>query len=356
VQAGVQGGAQVGLQDGLQGGLQMRQLLDEMARSLTVSNMAQRDAMLVQLADLFSGVSHLLDPSGLETFDTLFVSLVPACTAGARSQLSQRIAPDARAPIRLIRRLAFDDDIAVARPVLKLSPLLLDDDLVALATVKSLDHLLAIAERASLSTVVTDLLLTRADGRIRIALVGNPGARVSERGWVQIAEAAIDDDLLHEAVQARAEGVSAREAPAPQGEAPSADTTRSAAGPEGQGPQAAPQAPRAEGGPRADGEVIALLERGDVNGALAWLATALAVPTAPVMRAFAVDIHGGFLAYARAVGLGWGAVELFVKRRYEAGNMPPRLSRAQRDFESLSAADARRVVDLLVQHAGRKSN
>lgn len=354
MQGGSPGGMQNDLQDdlrnGVRDGLSIRQLLDDMARSLTVSNTAQRDAMLVQLADLFAGVSHLLDPAGLETFDTLFVSLVPACTAKARSQLSERIAPDERAPVRLIRRLAFDDDIAVARPVLKLSPLLLDDDLVALATVKSLDHLLAIAERASLSTVVTDLLLTRADGRIRIALVTNPGAKVSERGWVQIAEAALDDDLLHEAVQARAEGAGVRAAPAPaEGPLPAASTpSRAQAGRNG--------APRPQPGARADGEVIGLLERGDVNAALGWLANALAVPAAAVMRAFAVDIHGGFLAYARAAGLGWAAVELFVKRRYEAGNMPPRLPRAQRDFEALSVADARRVVDLLVQHAARKTS
>jgi hypothetical protein len=316
-------------------GVQVRQLLDEMTRSLATSNLAGRDAMLVQLADLFAGVSHLLDRQGLDTFDTLFVSLAPACSAGARGQLSERVAPDARAPARLIRRLAFDDDIIVARPVLKLSPLLLDDDLLALATVKSLDHLLAIAERASLSHAVTDLLLTRADGRIRITLVSNPGANLSERGWAHIAETALEDDALHDVLQKRA---AASAVAAPAIETP----------PAGSQPAASPV--------RADGEVIARLERGDVNAALVWLAAHLSVPAPPVMKAFAVDVHGGFLAYARAAGLSWSAVELFLSRRYDAGSVPRRLQRAQQDFEALNVADARRVVDLLVRHAGKSVN
>lgn len=311
-------------------------VLDELSRKVSTSDPASRDTMLVKLGELFSGVSHMLDETGIETFDAIFLSLAPVCGSDALAQLSTMIAENPKAPRRSIRRLAFDDEIIVARPVITLSPLLLDEDQLALATVKSPEHLLALCGRKALTTGVTDIILSRADGRIRVALACNPGARLSERGRERLIEASIEDDELYDIVAHRPElgelsQPQIRPQPAPAREAGRHGSTL----------------PVAE----VEARIMSLLQTGRIDDALKVVASHLNIPAMPVAKAFAVDIHGGFIAYARAAELSWGVTELFLKRRYEAGGVASRLYRAQRDFEALKLLDAKRVVSLLVKHA-----
>ncbi len=316
---------------------QTANVMNELSHSVARADAASRDEMLRRMGELFSGVSHLLDSSGLETFDAIFVSLVPACSAAARAHLSEVVARNERGPRRAVRHLAFDDEIMVARPVITLSPLLLDEDQLALATVKSMDHLAALCERSTLTTGVTDIILSRADGRIRVALAANAGARLSVRGEAMLSDLALEDDALADAMEERLRKANARPAPA---------------------------GPKANGVPvpinpaltALDNELAALLDRADIDRALTVLAKALGLPLQPVAKAFAVDIHGGFLAYARAANLYWETAERFIRRRYEAGNVPPRLQRAERDFAQLTPAEARRVVALLVRHAAQPAH
>lgn len=309
-------------------------VLSELSRKAAVSDAHGRDTMLLKLAELFDGVSHMLDDHGVETFDAIFLSLAAVCGPEALQRLSTLIAPNPRAPRRSIRRLAFDDEILVARPVITLSPLLLDEDQLALATVKSPEHLLALCERDALTTGVTDIILSRADGRIRIALARNPGARLSKRGRERLLEASIEDDELFDAVASRpdlGEAVAAPARPAAPAQPQPHHNTLSAA--------------------ELESRLMGLLSSNRVDDALQTLAETLRVPSMPVAKAFAVDIHGGFLAYARAANLSWDITEHFLKRRYEAGGIPPRMPRAKRDFDALKVPDARRVVSLLIKHA-----
>jgi hypothetical protein len=308
-------------------------IMGQLAQTVARSTLVSRDQMLERLGDLFAGVSHMLDDRGVDTFDAILVSLAPACSSGSRSRLSDVVAADRMAPPRLIRLLAFDDDICVARPVLTLSPLLLDADMIALATVKSLEHLLALARRKALTAGVTDVLLGRADGRVRVALAQNRGAAFSDKGRTLLLEAALDDDDLYDAVRGR-DDIEEALPPAPPAERtlhPAAMARDS----------------------QLEDRLRALLVDGGADGALAELAAHLNVRPALVARAFQIDIHGGFLAYAKAADITWPTTELFVQKRYAAGGIPERLARANRDFDALSVADARRVVALLVSHAAR---
>ena len=63
--------------------------------------------------------------------------LVEAIETKVRAELSERLAPISNAPSKVIRRLASDDEIAVARPVLAQSPRLTPADLVDIAETKS---------------------------------------------------------------------------------------------------------------------------------------------------------------------------------------------------------------------------
>jgi hypothetical protein len=332
-------------------------LMGELTQSLAGSGQARRDDMLVKFAQLFEGVSHLLDEGGIETFDSIFVSLIPACSEEARKTLAEAVAPNERAPIRVIRQLAFDDSILVARPVIRLSPLLLDEHLLALATVKSPEHLLAICERSNLNAGVTDIILSRANGEILIAVASNPGAHFSERGQNRLVEAALDDGGLYDIIQQRpdlAPHLDLLDAAPPPGAAwgppppaPASSPTPSLA----RSPAPTPM----DRTPAIDLEVRDLLATHAVDAAIGTLAIKVGVPVQAVARAFALDVHGGFLAYAKAVPLTWETVLRFLMARYEAGQVIPRLQRAEADYKRLQVSEARRVASLLGMHSGKQN-
>ena len=342
--------------------------MKELASGLAGLGQARRDDILVKLGELFGGVSHLLPDDGVETFEAIFVSLIPICGEQAKASLSGTIASNVRGPGRAVRHLAFDDSILVARPVLRLSPLLLDDHLLALATVKSPDHLLAMCHRPHLPAQVTDVILSRANGEILVALAENPGAVLSRAGQEILAGAALDDGGLYDAIQLRPDlaavldSIEAEETddvrPVPK-EPASGPLPAVAAAPASEArpiPASAVRSPASQPAavmalPELEARLRQLLESNAVDAALATLARQLSVPLPGLAKAFAVDVHGGFLAYAKAARLDWSTMLRFLMKRYEAGHITPRLQRAELDYGGLDVNDARRVVGMLVQHA-----
>jgi hypothetical protein len=315
-------------------------IVGDLTQSLARAAPARRDTMLVKIADLFEGVSHLLDDNGVDTFDAIFVSLIPTCSEGAKMHLSDAIAANPRAPAKAIRHLAFDDSIVVARPVIRLSPLLLDDHLMAIAMIKGPEHLLAICERAAIGPGITDIILSRANGEIMVALVSNETARFSEAGKDKLANAALDDGGLYDRVVVRE------------------DTAGRLHALESNEPDHVSAPPAALADAAAldiEQQLAELLQSDKVDLALGLLAKQVTVPSPAVAKAFALDVHGGFLAYAKAVPLSWDTTLRFLMKRYEAGQVTPRLQRAEADFRKLPVADARRVASLLGQHAAKPS-
>ena len=90
----------------------------------------------------------------------------------ARAQLAKRLARTDNAPIGIIKKLAFDDLIDIAGPVLRQSERLDDRALVANARSKSQLHLLAISQRKAICEEVTDVLVTRGNREV-VHSVGN---------------------------------------------------------------------------------------------------------------------------------------------------------------------------------------
>src|SRR5207253_2787504 len=116
-----------------------------------------------------------------------------------RSEISSQLASVKQAPPAVIRRLAGNDEISVAGPVLTESARLSEADLVELAQSKSEAHLLAMSGRWWLAEVVTDALLARHYPSVSRKVVGNPGARVSASGYaIVLAQAENDPELAVE--------------------------------------------------------------------------------------------------------------------------------------------------------------
>ena len=116
-------------------------------------------------------------------FDEVILRLARNLEFRARLELSEHLADHAMAPRRVVRDLAFDDDGAVAAPVLSRSPRLSEDDLLAVAQEKGQAHLLALSRRVSLSERITDVLIDRGDTRVVRSVADNEGARFSEQGF-----------------------------------------------------------------------------------------------------------------------------------------------------------------------------
>jgi uncharacterized protein (DUF2336 family) len=178
-------------------------LIDELERALTNGNEAQRNEMLTRITDLFLAGASRYSVEQIGLFDEVISKLATAIEVKARAKLSIRLADVPTAPAGLVRMLAFDDDIEVARPVLKDSERLTDPDLVANASSKSQLHLGAIAERKSLSEAVTDVLVSRGNRDVVQTVVRNSGARFSDAAFRMLVKRSSGDDTLAMHVGAR---------------------------------------------------------------------------------------------------------------------------------------------------------
>jgi uncharacterized protein (DUF2336 family) len=118
--------------------------------------------------------------------------------AAARAQLARRLARADNAPVKVINKLAFDDSIDVAGPVLRESPRLGTKTLVANARSKSQQHLLAISQRKSIDPEVTDVLVTRGNQEVVRSIATNAGARLSSFGILQMIKRSESDSILVE--------------------------------------------------------------------------------------------------------------------------------------------------------------
>ncbi len=171
-------------------------LIDDLERALTHGTDAHRVEMLSRITDLFFAGAFQYSPNQISLFDEVIGKLAATIEPMARAKLAARLAPLGNAPSGVVRMLAFDDHIEVARPVLSRSKCLNDSDLIENANSKSQQHLLAISERKNVSEAVTDVLVTRGDQQVACSVSKNPSARISYAGFHTLLKRSIGDDKL----------------------------------------------------------------------------------------------------------------------------------------------------------------
>ena len=132
------------------------------------------------------------------TFGAIIGRLADEIEVAARAQLARRLANFNEAPVNVLHKLAFDDSIDVAGPVLKESKRLEPYAMVANVCLKSQSHLLAISKRETLVEMVTDVLVTRGDQEVVTSVASNKGARFSDSGFRHMIEQAENDSVLAE--------------------------------------------------------------------------------------------------------------------------------------------------------------
>jgi uncharacterized protein (DUF2336 family) len=132
------------------------------------------------------------------TFGEVIGRLADEIEVAARAQLAKRLAGFDRAPVNIIHKLAFDDAVEVAGPVLQESTRLETYALVANVCTKGQPHMLAISKRKSIEPTVTDVLVTRGNQEVVASVANNNGARFSEFGFLHMIQRAEGDSILAE--------------------------------------------------------------------------------------------------------------------------------------------------------------
>jgi uncharacterized protein (DUF2336 family) len=112
-------------------------LIVELEDAIQSGSKERRVDTLRRVTDLFLADADQFNERQIALFDDVFDHLVERIETKAMAELSLRLAPVENAPIRLIRKLARNDEIAVAGPVLTQSARLTASDLTEIAATKS---------------------------------------------------------------------------------------------------------------------------------------------------------------------------------------------------------------------------
>jgi uncharacterized protein (DUF2336 family) len=173
-------------------------LIGQLEIAIASGSSEKRVETLRRVTELFLGDADRLNEAQVGVFDDVLCHLIKRIETKALVELSGQLAPVDNAPIEVIQRLARNDEIAVAGPVLAQSARLTTGDLVEIAGSKSQQHLLAISGRDELEEAVTDVLIDRGNREVTHRLARNAGARFSEGGFTKLVRNAETDESLAE--------------------------------------------------------------------------------------------------------------------------------------------------------------
>src|SRR3954469_1792695 len=93
-----------------------------------------------RISELFLQGAASFRSDHVELFDGVLTSLVPHAEIAERAELSERLSLLANAPRGLVGQLAHEDEIAIAGPLLRRSPVIDEKMLIEIASEKGQDH------------------------------------------------------------------------------------------------------------------------------------------------------------------------------------------------------------------------
>jgi uncharacterized protein (DUF2336 family) len=329
----------------------------------------RRAQALRRITTLFLDGASAFNDDHVRLFDDVFNRLIDEIETKARAELSHCLAPLGNAPGEVISRLARDDDISVAGPVLRQSRRLAETDLVEIAETKSQAHLLAISSRTGIEEPVTNVLVRRGDQTVARRIAENRGALLSDASFTVLVARSDGDDVLAERVGRRPD------IPPPLFRALLLKATAvvqqrlfASATPEIQaeirsvlarvskevGTRAAPrdyaEAQRTVAALRLrgelnEGQIVDFAQAGKYEEMIAGLADLCAVPIDVVDRLMGGERPDPILILCKSVGWGWPTARAIIGARLgHKANSSQGLDAAFSNFERLTSATAARVI------------
>ena len=354
-------------------------IVDEVEAAINIGSTEKHLETIKRVTELFLLSAGDFNSEQIELFDDVLERLIKTIEIRAIADISARIAlaemstqlaPVSQAPPSVVRRLAKNNEIVIAGPLLKESARLRPEDLVEIAETKGEQHLLAISGRWWLKEVVTDALLSRRYPSVSRRIVSNPGARVSASGFaIVVAQAESDpelaietgiridlpsdlrEQLLREATEAVRSRMLSRAPPHIFEEIRSAIAAVAAG--------VNREMSKVRGFAAAKRVVASLDSNGELNeaalfdfakqrkyeetvAALAVLSKSTIEVVRPLMRSLRDD---GVLIPCRAAELGWETVSAVLESRFATGSMGPQeLAKAKSQFAEITTEDACRML------------
>jgi uncharacterized protein (DUF2336 family) len=171
-------------------------LLPELEDMVQRGSAARRGEILRRIAALFLERASHFSEAHVQLFDDVLCRLIGEVDPEVRVELAHRLAPVDNAPRQLMHHLANDDDIAVARPVLKQSKQVDESELIRITQEKSQAHLLALAQRKGMGEPLSTVLAQRGDREVLRRLADNLEAHLSEAGFSALIGHSGQDGVL----------------------------------------------------------------------------------------------------------------------------------------------------------------
>jgi uncharacterized protein (DUF2336 family) len=322
------------------------------------------------ITDLFVQGSASFQPSHIELFDHILTGIVPQTETAARADIATRMAALANAPPLLVGQLAREDNIAIAGPVLRRSPVLDEKTLIEIARMRGQDHLLAMTERSKLSANLTDVMVQRGERDVIRRAAANAGANFSPIGYSALVKRAtkdgvltltvgqrkdLSDRLLKELLEGSVDVVRRRlfDMAEPGRQAAVAKAMGEMSGKVERMQKQRDFVP-------AQRTILTLYRAGDLDEqvllgfakdfryteTVAALSAMSGVPIAAVDRLMSGDRHDPILIMSKAIGLDWATVRSIILLRLGPARIPASadIDNVRSNFMRLSPSTAERVV------------
>jgi len=345
-------------------------LILELENAIELGSHSRCADVLRRITDLFLSTEEF-EKEKIELYDDVIERLMLNVEMRALAELSMRLAPVDHAPPKVIHRLAFDDEITVAGPVIAQSNGLNQTALIAIAKTKSQAHLLAMSGRRQLNEPVTDVLVDRGDAAVARGVAGNPGARISEPGFNILARRAAADGELAERIVLRpdvplhmfgplleraTDAVRKKLLALVQPEAHS-EIRRVVTKASGEVASEASMLRNYSAalrdvllmhgaGALREQDVLKFAQSRQFEKTVAALSTLCAVPVEVVDQVMCGDRIESQLILCRAIGFGWATARAVIHIRPSGPPSPQRLVELCDDFARLSTTTAKKVLRL----------
>ncbi|WP_417669978.1 DUF2336 domain-containing protein [Roseibium sp.] len=160
--------------------------LSELARDRSKGS---RKSLVTALTDLFVSSETEQAEQVSIMFGEIVMRVLGQLEEETRMALAKRVGGHPAAPHELITTLA-KDEIAIAEPVLRESPVLTSEDLESIARDGSMQHLEVIAGRNELAENVTNVLVDRGNLETLNRVADNQGARMADQTFCRLVEKA----------------------------------------------------------------------------------------------------------------------------------------------------------------------
>lgn len=136
-----------------------------------------------------------LNDNEKELITEVLMALMRQAQTDLRMAVADRLATFDNVPLRMVLHLA-NDEIKVAEPVLRQSPLLEDMDLIYIIKAKGADHWRSIAKRETLGVKVVDSLAETRDLTTAVTLANNTALPMSDKAMDIFGDMAMTSDAL----------------------------------------------------------------------------------------------------------------------------------------------------------------